>query len=341
MATIREVAVLAGVSISTVSKYINNSNTLTDDYRLRVADAVKHLNYRPSTAARSLRTHKTNAIALIVPDITNPFYTSIYANVRVAAKTRGYETVLYSTEDDIEEVNTLLARMSGHQADGIILAYCDEDESITQLDEIKTDIPITLFSWDINITKFSAVINNLCESFFRVTRHLIELGHKRIAYVNGPAFSRISKEKLSGFVKAMLKQGLAIDDDLLYSGNKYSYQIGFKAAMHFMNNAIPPSAIVCANDILAIGCIKYLTHYGYRIPEDVAVTGCDGTEISHVFNPSITTMRLPYEDMSVEAVRITINKIEHPNSKNVQAVFDTLLCVRKSTKIDSAVIMEI
>ncbi len=341
MASIKEVAARAGVSISTVSKYINRSSSLTADYRRRVEAAVRDMNYRPSPVARSLRTRKTNVIALIVPDITNPFYTGIYANVRAAAKAKGFETILYSTEDDIEEVNALLARMSSYQADGIILAYCDEDESITQLDEIKTDIPITLFSWDINTTKFSAVINDLGETFFRVTKHVIELGHRQVAYVNGPAFSRISKEKMGGFVRAMQKYGLTVDESLIYAGNKYSYHIGFQAAAHFMNNRVPPTAIVCANDILAIGCIKYLTYTGYQVPDNVAVTGCDGTEISYVFDPSVTTMRLPYDDMSVEAVRILVNKIEHPNAKNVQAVFDTQLYVRKSTKKDAAVILDL
>ena len=209
------------------------------------------------------------------------------------------------------------------------------------LDEIKTDLPITLFSWDINTTRYSAVINDLSETFFKISRHLIELGHKRIAFVNGPPFSRISKEKISGYFKAMRKNELSIDEDLIYAGDKYSYHIGFQAGLHFMKNKTPPTAIVCANDILAIGCIKSLIYYGYRVPEDVAVTGCDGTEISLIFDPSVTTMRLPYDDMSIEAVRILINKIDHPNSKNIQAVFNTTLSVRKSTKRDAAVLLEI
>ena len=329
MAVIKDVANLAGVSVSTVSKYFNNPAGLSEPYKSKVEKAVKELNFTPNAMARGLRTKRTNTIALIVPDITNNFYVEVYNSIRSAALAQGLITQLYTCEENVNVLSDLLSQLSPVKVDGIIMAFLDEDEIMTQLSEAQTNLPITLMSWDID-NQFSAVVLNLHSTIYRSTKYLIEQGHKRIAYISGIKNSRISQEKLSGYLKAMSDSGFDIPENYISHG-KYLFRTGYQAAKSFMMLPEPPTAVVAANDILAIGCCKYLISHGYRIPEDVAVIGMDGVQLSHIYDPSITTMAIPIEEMCLDAVGMLINKIEKPGSKNRQTIYETNLVIGRST----------
>ncbi|MBQ4062020.1 MAG: LacI family DNA-binding transcriptional regulator [Christensenellaceae bacterium] len=329
MAVIKDVANLAGVSVSTVSKYFNNPAGLSEPYKSKVEKAVKELNFTPNAMARGLRTKRTNTIALIVPDITNNFYVEVYNSIRSAALAQGLITQLYTCEENVNVLSDLLSQLSPVKVDGIIMAFLDEDEIMTQLSEAQTNLPITLMSWDID-NQFSAVVLNLHSTIYRSTKYLIEQGHKRIAYISGIKNSRISQEKLSGYLKAMSDSGFDIPENYISHG-KYLFRTGYQAAKGFMMLPEPPTAVVAANDILAIGCCKYLISHGYHIPEDVAVIGMDGVQLSHIYDPSITTMAIPIEEMCLDAVGMLINKIEKPGSKNRQTIYETNLVIGRST----------
>lgn len=336
MAVIRDVAKKAGVSPSTVSKFLNNPTMLTEEYRVKVAAAVKELNYKPNPYARSLRTQTSKTIALIVPEITNPFYSEVYNIVRSVASEKGYTTILYTTEENLDILNDFLTQFPKYSVDGLIFCFLDEDEIIQRFKEVQYNIPVTLMSWDIKTTEFNSVIIDLFDSFYQSTEHLINYGHRKIAYVGGPETSRISKEKMQGYKKALLDADISLNENYIYSG-KYRFQTGFQSAMNFMKLLDPPTAIVCANDIIAIGCVKYLRYNDYEVPDDVAVIGCDGIQLSSIFDPSISTNEIPIEDMGREAVNMLINKIAKPGSKCRQLVFKTHLVIRRSTKKDAPI----
>lgn len=329
MAVIKDVAKLANVSVSTVSKFFNNPKDLSEPYRQRVEVAVKELNFTPSPLARSLRTKRANTIALVVPDITNTFYAEVYNSIRRAALAKGFMTQLYTTEENVNILNELLTQFSSAEVDGVILCFLDEDEIISHLTDATTCLPITLMSWDVD-TPFNSVILNLFSTMFQATNYLISLGHTRIAYVNGIRDSRISKEKFSGFQKAMNDHGLEIPEEFIYNGN-YLFRTGYQAAKQFMQTPRAPTAILAANDILAIGCCKYLRLNGFCIPDDVAVVGMDGIQLSKIYDPTITTMATPIDEMCAGAVSLLINKVLHPSSKNRQSVFKSELIEGRST----------
>jgi len=340
VAVIRDVAKKAGVAISTVSKYLNKPDELTEEYRNRVAAAIKELNYKPNPLARSMRTNKTNFIALIVPDMENAFYSEIYNAVRIAALNTEYTPILYTTDENLDRLNEFIDHVSGAHADGLILCFLDEDEIMGRFEEIQHQIPITLLSWDIENTNFNSIVVHLSNSIYLAARHIIDIGHKKIAYAGGPAGSRVTKEKYSGFAKALGEAGLSIREEYLASG-KYRFQTGYKAAMKFMQLKERPSAIVCANDVLAIGCVKYLTYNGINIPDEVAVIGNDGIQLSYLYDPSISTVAMPIQDLCEAAVDLCVNKIEKPGSRNRQMIFETKLIVRKSTKKDAPIILDL
>ena len=339
MAVIKDVANLAGVSISTVSKYFNNPSGLSEPYKSMVAKAVKELNFTPNAIARGLRTKRTNTIALIVPDITNTFYVDVYNHVRYAAMARGFTTQLYTSDENINILSSLLSKFSPAKIDGVILSFLDEDEIISVLESAKNTIPIALMSWDTD-SAFSSVVLNLHSTIYRATKYLMDLGHTRIAYVNGILQSRISREKMNGYVKAMADASIEIPEGYIYHGN-YLFRTGYQAAKQFMLLKEPPTAIVAANDILAIGCCKYLISHGYRIPEDVSVVGMDGIQLSRIYDPSLTTMVAPIEEMCTEVVDMLITKIEKPGSKNLQSIYDSNLVIGRSTNADAPLHLDI
>lgn len=338
MAVIKDVAKLAGVSISTVSKYFNNPNGLSEPYRSKVAAAVEELNFKPNAIARGLRTKRTNTIALIVPDITNTFYVEVYNNIRLNALSHGYTTQLYTTEENFNILSELLSQLSSSKIDGIILCFLDEDESIDLLDRVQTTVPVALLSWDSD-TQFNSAVLDLTKTMFNATSYLIQKGHTKIAYVNGLAGSRISVQKMSGYQKAMASRGLPIPEEYIYSG-KYAFRTGYQAAKHFMQCMDPPTAIVAANDIIAIGCCKYLNLNGYHVPRDVSVVGMDGIQQARIYDPSITTMAIPIPAMCAEVISLMINKIEHPASKSRQVLFDTRLTIGRSTDENAPLYLE-
>ncbi len=331
MAVIKDVAKLAGVSTGTVSNYLNNPDILNENTRIKVENAIKELKYRPSVVARSMRTKKTNMINLIVPDISNAFYTEVYNYIRIAASEAGYTVILYTTEDDIEILKRYLETTeSMQQVDGIILCFLDEDEIINQFEEIQSHVPIILMSWDINNVKFNSVVIDVYEGIYNATRHLIELGHERIAYIGGPSNSRISKEKYQGFEKAMKEAEYPIPQEYIFAG-RYRFQTGLQAARQLTMLDNPPTAVVAANDVLAIGCIKYLNNKGIKVPDEVAVTGFDNIMLASLFDPPLTTITLPIERMGREAIKLFLQKMAVPSTKNKKTIFKTELIVRNST----------
>ena len=340
MAVIIDVARRAGVSKSTVSKFLNTPELLTEEYRVRVANAVEELNFVPSNIARSMRSKRTNQIAMIVPDIVNPFYSEVFGEIRTYASKLGYSVIVYTTEDDLAELNRYIDNIDGFYSDGIIFCFLDEDGITQHIDNIHDKIPITLISWDIHSTNLNSVILSLRNSIFQISQYMTSLGHQRIAFINGPDDSRISKEKFDGFCRAMHMADIEIRDEYIKNGrNRIKH--GYHNTSQLMQLEEPPTAIVAANDSIAVGCLKYLSQHDYRVPDDVAVSGHDGIQLSYIYDPSITTNVMPIADMCKSAVDMLINKIERPGSKSRQAIFTANIVEGKSTNPNAPSIIDL
>jgi len=339
MAVIKDVAKLAGVSVGTVSKYLNKKGNLKEETRKKVEYAINKLQYKPSPVARSMRTGKTNTIAIIAPDITNPFFAEIYNSIRQCAAQNGYVSILYTTSDDPKILKNYLTSTSIKQADGIILCFVDEDEDVAQfMDEIQKSIPIVMLSWNINNTKFNCVSIDVFEGAMKATNHLISLGHKRIAYVGG--HDRVSVEKHNGFIKALKAAALESKPEFEYFGD-FNLQTGFYATRKFCMLPDMPTAIFAENDIIAIGCIKYLLQNNIRVPEDVAVIGFDNIKLSAMYEPSLSTISLPIVQMGEEAVKLLLSIMHKNNANNKVLILKNELIVRSSTDKDAPIELEI
>lgn len=331
MAVIKDVAKLAEVSVGAVSKYLNNPERMREDTKQKIQAAIEKLQYTPSLLARSMRTGRTNTIAVIAPDITNPFFAEVYNAIRLESVSNGYIPILYTTEDDVGTLKKYLEDIPVHQIDGIILCFVEEDELIKNLiEKIQTRIPIVLFSWDINNTKFNSICIDVFEGIYASTTHLIRLGHKNIAYVGGNKSNKISREKHKGHISALQNAGLKAG--CFHSGD-FNLQTGYLAAVKFLMQSEVPTAIVAENDIIAIGCMKYLLQKGTKIPDDLAIIGFDNIALSSMYEPSLSTISLPIAEMAEEAMKLLVSLLNTSNSnmKGKVVIMKNELVVRNST----------
>jgi DNA-binding LacI/PurR family transcriptional regulator len=331
MAVIRDVAKMAGVSTATVSKVINKPHTVKESTRNKVLEVMKELNYTPSPTAQSMRTGRTGNIGIISPDISNPFFAELFSKLRAQVITRGYTPILYSVEDDRVALINWVTKLSIRQLDALITCFVDDYIDIDEfIGDLEDRIPIVIISWNMNNSKHNSIIVDVFEGMYKSTRNLISSGRKRLAYIGGPERSRISREKYAGFCSAVNEAGIDVKSTYFQCG-EYLPQTGYLSTQAFMMNMKPPDAIVCANDIIAVGCMKYLLNMGKKIPEDVAVTGFDNIAFSSIYEPSLTTVSIPLEKTGEMAVDILMNTIHGKYTKRKCLVMKTELIIRRST----------
>ena len=237
MAVIKEVAEHAGVSVGSVSKYLNYPKTLKPDTRQRIEAAIEALDYRPSPLAQSLRTGRTGVIAVVVPDITNPFFAETYSAIHRAAGLRGLVTVLHTTDSRLATLKESLSQRSIRQVDGAIFCFVDGSEAVNEyLGRVALSIPVVLLSEDLATIRFDVVAIDAMDGIRQATVHLAGTGRRRIAYVGGPEGDRISRDKHAGYRGGMERSGLEPDPSLRHAG-PFTLQTGYEAARRFMVEA--------------------------------------------------------------------------------------------------------
>lgn len=330
MATIKDVADLANVSVTTVSRYFNNPKLLSVKTKSAIESAISILTYKRSSIAISMRTGITNTIALIVPDITIPYYIDIYENIKKTATEFGYVILLLTVSYDYQVLKSYLRDISLHNVDGAILCYLDDSSIINDFKSVNLKMPIALMSANIDLKDLNAVIIDVIDGINKATNHLINLGHTKIAFINGPKKSFITDLKYIGFQKSMEQAGLMIDRNYFYQG-PYNYQTGYEAMTNFFSLPNPPTAIVASADDIAIGCLKYMNKYDIKVPNDISLVGFNGITVLKYFYPQITTVAQPLNDMTREVITMLISEINNKTEQKIQKVFKGSVRVGDST----------
>lgn len=338
MPVIKDVAKLAGVSVGSVSKYLNNNKTLKASTRQKIISAIEELNYKPNPLARSMRTGRTNIIAVIVPDITNPFFAETFNSIRIEAHNNDYTTVLYTSTDNPDRLQQYLSGETVNHPDGVILCFVDEGMLLDRFAEsLVPDAPVVLLSWDLNNVRYNSIAIDVAEGIYKSTNHMVNIGRKKIAYIGGPEASHISIDKLSGYKRALEESGFEIDCSIIYQGENYNLSTGYEAARIFTRQDNIPDSIVTANDALALGCMKYLMQKGIKIPDNIAVIGFDNVSLSSMYEPSLSTVSIPIKKMGEEAIKMLHSEISNPSEfeHKKQIILDTQLVIRRSTSAGS------
>lgn len=338
MASIKDVAEIAGVSISTVSNVINNTKYVSGELKKKIFDAIAELQYEVDPVARSLKSKRTMTLGVVITNINRVFFTQVIKGIQDGASKLGYNITLYSTDDSFERERHFIQMLESSWVDGIILDSVadrgseDYFKQLTSLGNTKKHIPVV--SLERNLDSYgihSVVVNNYLGASMAV-KHLIDCGCGKIVHVTGPLISCMVQDRLNGYGDEMARAGFKVDDSMVIEGD-FSPLSGYKAMKQFLMDGIEPDGVFAANDQMAIGAIKALNEYGYKIPEAVKVVGFDNTFIASIVEPSLTTVNVPKYKLGTSAVDILTRIITENSESAVNCEVPINLVIRQSTDL--------
>jgi len=306
--TIYDVAKRVGVSTATVSRALNGTGQIAPATRALIDDAVRELGYQPNGLARGLRTKSTQTIALLVPDITNPFYPHLVSGVQALVRRRGYTMLLASAEGDAAGEMEYLELFRAKGVDGaLVIGMSVPKEQIAQT--VADGFPIVSLDRDIDSPDVPLVRLDNRGGARQATDHLIGLGHRAIAHVAGPQRLALSRERLAGYTGALKTAGVAYDDRLVTESD-FTEQGGYDSARALLASGVGFSAVFCGNDLMAVGAMNALIESGHAVPGDVSVIGFDDLPLATYTTPRLTTMHQPAVELGEKAAALLIDVIK-------------------------------
>ncbi|WP_371018290.1 LacI family DNA-binding transcriptional regulator [Pseudalkalibacillus sp. JSM 102089] len=329
MVTIKDVAKKAGVSTATVSAVVNKTKFVSEDLERKVVKAIDDLHYRPNRIARSLKRKQSKLIGVTVTEITNPFYPLMLRGLEQTAINAGYNVLLSTTEDNEDREYQVIESMIEQGIDGLILATVDNvDSKVLDLLE-KEDIKYVLINRAPREFNGSLVCANSYEVGCVATDHLIQLGHKKIAFMGGERQNSLERER--GFKDRMTANGLPIESGWLLQGG-YNSEDARLRTLELIRNGELPTALFAANDTMAFGIAKAFLEEGYRIPDDVSIIGSDNIPFSEDFRIPLTTVDVQKLNIGKFGCESILKQIEEKdNFKHEQLMLKPELIVRDST----------
>jgi DNA-binding LacI/PurR family transcriptional regulator len=325
---IHAVAKLAHVSIATVSRTINHIPTVNPKMAKRVWEAIRELNYFPNTQARALVSGRSRLLGLIVSEITNPFFPELIQGFEEIAVQNGYEILIGSTNYDPERMKSCIRRMVERNAEGVaVMTFGIEQPLLDQLADRK--IPLVFVDVAPNRPGMSVLRVDYHHGIRQGVQHLAALGHRSIAFVAGPQRLHSAQSRLSAFKKALQECGIPVEDKFIIEGD-HTMEGGLAAATRILEHKNLPTAIMCSNDMLAIGVLHKLSRSGLQVPGDVSIIGFDDIHMAEMMIPSLTSIQMSRSDLAHAAVTALRSHLEGSSPKREYTI-DTRLVVREST----------
>ncbi|NLS11300.1 HTH-type transcriptional repressor PurR [Vibrio sp. SM6] len=309
MATIKDVARLAGVSTTTVSHVINKTRFVAEATQEKVMQAVNELNYAPSAVARSLKCNTTRTIGMLVTQSTNQFFSEVIDGVESYCYRQGYTLILCNTGGIYEKQRDYIRMLAEKRVDGILVMCSDLTEELKEMLDRQVDIPKVVMDWGPESSKADKIIDNSEEGGYLATKFLIDNGHKDIACLSGQFEKAICQERISGFKRAMNEANLPINQEWLLEGN-FECDTAVLTAEKITAMAKRPSAVFCFNDNMALGLMSRLQQNGIRIPDEISVIGYDNIELAEYFSPPLTTIHQPKRRVGKNAFEILLERIK-------------------------------
>lgn len=328
---IRAVAALAKVSIATVSRTINGSPVVSEKLSKRVWQAIEHLNYFPNTHARTLVSGRSRLFGIIVENITNPFFPELIQSFEEIAVANGYEILVSSSNSDPAVLTTCVRRMLERKVDGVAVLTFGEEEPV--LDQLAfRDIPIVLAEFKLNDPKASTILLDYSTGIRAAVDHLVQLGHKKIGYLAGPHKLHSAVTRENDFQAAGQAAGLPLQKKWIIECD-HTLKGGVVGFSKLQSLPSRPTALLCSNDMTAIGVLRAAYLQGLRVPQDLSVIGLDDIDFAEFTLPPLTTIRLSRTDLARAAFEALRQQAEEPNKPGQKHEFlvSTSLVVRGST----------
>jgi LacI family transcriptional regulator len=328
MPTLVDVASRAGVSPMTVSRVVNGSGPVSPKLRSRVEQALKETGYIPNTVARNLRTRRTDAIALVLPDMTNPFFTTLAHGVETAARESGISMLLANSDERDDEERRLLPMLLQRQVDGLLIVPAGTGEAAVRLCRDHS-VPLVVVDRRPQVPGVDVVRADSQGGAEELGRLLVRLGHRRIAVLSGPATVPTAVDRVAGFCRALVDEADVPPPQIVHGA--FSIESGRAMALAVVQGSPPPTAIFAANNFIAIGVLHALEALGIRVPDDMAVVGFDDLPQAMVTFPFLTVVAQPAYEMGRRAVGVLLERIAHPGGPARDLVLPTQLVVRRSS----------
>lgn len=328
---INYIARLAGVSRSTVSRVLTHHKNVKRETALKVQEAMLHCNYRPNVMARGLVTGRMNIIALVVTDITSPFYSELVAIISASLREKGYLVSLYNIGNENDDQSDYFKTLFEYGFAGIIIADARNEPSFGAILKFAR-CPVVLLNRHIDtVMDYDAIMNDNFLGGYIATKHLLELGHRTIAMITGPRKSTSSIDRHKGYLHALSEYGVTPVKPLVAEGNlRYDSGYGF-ASMLFSDNARKCSAIFAGNDMMAIGVMSRCKELGIGIPDDISLVGFDDIPLASAAIINLTTVRQPYTQMGQLVSEQIVARINDDDSARQRVTLVPKLVVRNTT----------
>ena len=331
MTRLKDIALQAGCSVMTVSKALRDAPDVSAATKARICELAKQMGYVPDSAAQGLRTRSTRMLGLVISSITNPIFARVVVAIEERAHDLGYELIIAHTHNKPEREALCIQRLMARRVDGLLIApvyrLASEDRVYRDLQAHGTPTVILGHSAPF----CSAFVNVQCDDLtaaHAATKHLLDLGHKRIAFFAGPPITPWTRERFEGYRRALRDANLEVDDRLVFQAGR-TIEDGAGAALQMINEGVIPTAIQCVNDMVAVGAAETLIAQGHRIPDDISIVGFGNILLSHHFRVPLTTVRQPKFHLGQAAMEMLTQflKGQQPTSRRIPAE----LIVRDST----------
>jgi LacI family transcriptional regulator len=320
MPSIKKVAEVAGVSVGTVSHVITGSVPVSETLRNKVQAAIRQLNYHPNHVARSLKTSKTRTLGIIVPDMTIPFFPQVIRGAEEAARKSDYSLIAVNSDDDGERQKDLLSLLRSQRVEGILLVVAAAPTPLNQISLIiDAGIPVVCLDRIPDRVPVDTVSIEDLDAAEIGVRHLVEMGHRRIAIVTGPLTLKNERRRVQGYRQALEKEGIRVDEKLIWTGNLRQPEVAAMCAER-LSGARRPDALFCTNGPTALGVLRAFRDCGLRTPEDIAFATFDELTVGDLFTPSITTVVQPAYDIGFRAAEILLDRINGVAEANTIAL---------------------
>ena len=328
--TIRDIAREADTSIATISRFLNKSGYVNVETAKRIELTIQKLGYSPSLAAQSLKTKKSRQIMLAVPDICNPFYSTMAKTVQFIAREKDYVVTLYNTNEDVSEEINAITTSQQISAEGIILCSVHVKEEV--IESLKSSNISAVVANSYESCPFDSVHGVKGEGTYLTTKHLIESGHKTIAFAGGPFDSTTAARRRFGYIKALKEVGLESCEAYIFEMG-FSIEAGYKAGKYFSTLNPRPTAICCANDLIAFGVLSAFNDCSIRVPDDISITGMDNIDFTNLSRPKLTTATNDSNEFGKSVINLLFDRIEGKYSGTPkEIIIPRILICRDSVK---------
>ncbi|WP_116474832.1 substrate-binding domain-containing protein [Zobellella maritima] len=329
MATIKDVAALAGVSISTVSHVMNGTRKVSDSARLRVEEAVSRLHYAPNSVARSLKVNNTRTIGMVVTTSAHPFFAEVVQAVEDLCFELGYSLILCNTENQPERQLMHVRMLMEKRVDGLLIICTDTPPALQTLLQNHSQLPLVMLDWSRESSFADIIHDNAQIGGYLAGQYLVAQGHRRFACITGHLTKGTSQLRLEGFKKALAEASLELPASAIVEGD-FESESGYQGMQRLLQQKFPVTAVFAFSDTMAFGAICAITQAGFRVPQDISVLGYDDVNMARFTNPPLTTISHPKRTLGRWALELLLKRIKDKDHRQAQLELTPRLVVRDS-----------